>query len=193
MSTLGYAILGLLADRPRTGYEVARAMEAPIGYLWSARHSQIYPELATLEADRLVRPQIIDGPGPRDTKRYSLTTKGRSALATWVDSPLPVQPARSELMLRMRCLWLISPARAREFLSDARRNHEQRLIIYREEEHAFLDNPEGIDDPLSPRFGAYMTLTCGISYELHMLSWFDTVLSRLDSSLADQALPMARD
>ena len=38
MSTLGYAILGLLAAKPRTGYDLARLMRAPIGYMWTAQH-----------------------------------------------------------------------------------------------------------------------------------------------------------
>lgn len=51
MSTLGYAILGLLAAQPQTGYDLARLMRTPIGYMWTARHSQIYPELAVWRAN----------------------------------------------------------------------------------------------------------------------------------------------
>ena len=73
MSTLGYAILGLLAAQPRTGYDLARLMRTPIGYKWTAHHSQIYPELARLEGEGLVAATVINGPGPRDTKRYEIT------------------------------------------------------------------------------------------------------------------------
>ena len=69
MSTLGYAILGLLAAQPRTGYDLAKLMRAPIGYMWTAHHSQIYPELARLEAEGMVSAAVIDGPGPRDFPR----------------------------------------------------------------------------------------------------------------------------
>ena len=48
---LGYAILGLLAVEPLTGYQLAQRMRAPIGYMWTAGHSQIYPELAKLLDD----------------------------------------------------------------------------------------------------------------------------------------------
>ncbi len=75
MSTLGYAILGLLAAQPRTGYDLARLMRTPIGYMWTAHHSQIYPELARLESEGLVAATVIDGPGPRDTKRYEITPR----------------------------------------------------------------------------------------------------------------------
>ena len=41
---------------------------------------------------------VIDGPGPRDTKRYEITPPGWHALQDWVDSPLS-EVARSEFML----------------------------------------------------------------------------------------------
>ena len=84
---LAYAILGLLAAEPLTGYQLAQRMRAPIGYMWTAAHSQIYPELAKLLADGQVRAAVIPGRGPRDTKRYTITTAGRRALRDWVDSP----------------------------------------------------------------------------------------------------------
>ena len=62
-STLGYAILGLLADGPQTGYDLTRRMERPVGFYWTARHSQIYPELARLEAAGLVRHRSSTGRG----------------------------------------------------------------------------------------------------------------------------------
>ena len=111
MPILGYAILSLLADRPRTGYDLAGAMRAPIGYMWTARHSQIYPELARLEADGQVTAEVIDGPGPRDTKRYTITQHGIKTLTDWVDSPL-TEVARSEFLLRVRGLWLLPRDRA---------------------------------------------------------------------------------
>lgn len=182
MGTLGYAILGLLARKPRTGYEISRSMAAPIGYMWTANHSQIYPELATLEADGLVRHRVVDGPGPRDTKRYSLTARGRSALRQWVDSPLPEQPARSELMLRVRCLWLVAPDRARTFIAQVRDGHVQQLAAYRAELAAFDDEGPAVDDPGSPVFAAHATLAWGIAYEQRLVEWCDWLLERLDAS-----------
>jgi DNA-binding PadR family transcriptional regulator len=119
VGVLGYAILGLLAVEPLTGYQVAQRMRAPIGYMWTATHSQIYPELAKMQAGGLVRAAVIPGRGPRDTKQYTITAAGRAALQTWVDSPL-TELARSELMLRVRSLWLVSPERTRAFIVEQR-------------------------------------------------------------------------
>lgn len=198
-STLGCAVLGLLADRPRTGYELAQAMKAPIGYMWTARHSQIYPELARLESQGLVDATVIDGPGPRDTKRYTVTEEGLRTLKAWTDSPL-TEVARSEFMLRVRCLWLLSPERARQFILTQRKALEQRLETYAYEEAAFALEGDAVDDPTSPSFAEYATLRYGIMRIRDTIAWCDWLLGRLERvaapthppSLSDRAWPSSQ-
>ena len=49
ISSLGYALLSLLSRRNRSGYELSHSTSPPLdSLLWSAGHSQIYPELAKL-------------------------------------------------------------------------------------------------------------------------------------------------
>ena len=72
-SKLGYAILALLARQPGTGYELSARARRPLGYFWSARHSQVYPELQKLLDAGLVSFSPAPGPGPLDKKVYSLT------------------------------------------------------------------------------------------------------------------------
>lgn len=80
--TLGFALLGLLVRGPRTGYELSRTLTRPVSLFWHARHSQVYPELARLRGDGLISYQVIEGPGPHDTKRYQVTAAGRRRPAT---------------------------------------------------------------------------------------------------------------
>jgi DNA-binding PadR family transcriptional regulator len=192
MSILGYAILGLVAVEPRTGYEIAQLMKAPIGYMWTAQHSQIYPELARLNDAGLVRSTVIQGRGPRDTKRYSITTAGRRELAAWVDSPL-VETVRSELLLRVRCLWLISPARARAFVTSVRQRYLERLARYEDEELTFAPRADQLSDPATPAFAAYATLRFGLSRVRHTIDWCDWLLDQLAEApqiaLDQDALP----
>ena len=97
-STLGYAILGLLARRPRTGYDLARLMERPVGWFWTASHSQIYPELGKLERAGLVE---VVGRGARQSKTYGLTDPGRDELRRWLVEVEPDRAQRSESGLRL--------------------------------------------------------------------------------------------
>ena len=182
VGTLGFAILGELARQPLTGYDLARRMAVPIGYMWTASHSQIYSELAALQADRAVRARVIDGPGPRDTKRYRITAHGRRTLAQWVDSPLSVAPVRSELMLRVRSFWLISPERARAFVETVLLDYEKRLAVLADEERDFADNAYLIDDPGSWAFGAYATVQAGLTGQRAMIAWCHWLLARIDEA-----------
>ncbi|MBA3728896.1 MAG: PadR family transcriptional regulator, partial [Actinobacteria bacterium] len=44
--SLRHALLGLLAERPMSGYDLTKVFDSSLAYVWSAKHSQIYPELA---------------------------------------------------------------------------------------------------------------------------------------------------
>jgi DNA-binding PadR family transcriptional regulator len=182
-TTLGYALLGLLARAPRTGYALTQALRDPIGYFWTASHSQVYPELLRLEAAGLVRHRVIDGPGPRDTKSYRITAAGRRSLAQWAAAPLAPYPERDELMLKVFSLWTAAPHSAAELIAQQRAQHVQRLAEYEvidAEMHA--EAPARLRDPTSPQFSSYATLRRGISFEQHALAWCDWLLARLDGS-----------
>jgi DNA-binding PadR family transcriptional regulator len=179
VSTLGYAILELLAREPLTGYDLSRRMRAPVGYVWTSSHSGVYGELARIEADGLVRSTVVDGPGPRDTKRYSITARGRRALVAWVDSPLGAETVRSELLLRVRAFWLISPERARAFLASVLGEHERRLAVYLDEEADFAREGLDVDDPSGWPFGAYATLQAGLHDQRATIEWCRWLIGRL--------------
>jgi len=174
-STLGYALLGLLSREPLTGYALASRMRAPIGYFWNAGHSQIYPELKQLQGAGMVVSEVVDGPGPRPTRRYHLSERGREALRAWVASPITVEPARSEFLLRVYCLWLVDPRTGRQLVEEYRAGHLDRLVDYQRQEAHLLPEPARG----SPGFASYATLRAGISYERHVVDYCDWLLAAL--------------
>lgn len=183
-STLGFALLGLLARRPRTGYELAAALRAPIGYFWSAGHSQIYPELGRLEDGGLVRHRVIAGPGPRDNKRYAVTAAGRRALADWAGTSTGPSPQpRDEFLLKVYSLWLVDQDRARALVRVRREEHAAQLAAY-ETLRAATEQESGtaLHDPSTPEFASYATLRCGLSYERHAVSWCDWLIGELTAA-----------
>ena len=80
MTTLGYAILGLLSREDLSGYDLTRRMAGRVGYFWSARHSQIYPELAKLEDGGYVTHSVVEQRERPDKKVYEITAEGLDAL-----------------------------------------------------------------------------------------------------------------
>ncbi|WP_050346650.1 PadR family transcriptional regulator [Arsenicicoccus sp. oral taxon 190] len=201
-SDLGHALLGLLARGEATGYDLSARLAAPLGYFWTARHSQVYPELARLEAAGLVTHQVIAGRGPRPTKRYAVTAAGRAALAAWVVTDPGDQPDRDVLVLRAYSLWLADPVAARAMLQGLRERHAARLEEYLAHERRILhpsdaqrDSQLATKDNLKdaaavdaaareiawdePRFAALATVRAGIGYERHRIAWVDWVVASL--------------
>ncbi|WP_256328500.1 PadR family transcriptional regulator [Nocardioides sp. YR527] len=169
-SNLGFAILGLLARRASTGYEVAQRMRQPIGYFWTARHSQIYPELNRLDAAGLVEHEVIEGAGPRPTKRYRITEPGRDALAAWVVGDLEPQPVRDLEILRLWSIWTVEPDAADDLVSRLEATHQGVLDRYLEELAEISDRP-GVRDPSNPLFATWITLEGGIRSRRTALEW----------------------
>jgi DNA-binding PadR family transcriptional regulator len=176
-STLGYALLGVLSRWPLTGYEITQHMKAPIGYQWTAQHSQIYPELARLTKAGLLTYEKFAGRGSPDNKRYSLTDAGRVALPDWADSPLAPEMPRSEMLLRVRSLWLTSPERAIAFVEAQRQRCLDRLdqIVIGRAEFA----PDDLVSWDHPEFFAWATLQHRFTVTTAVLAWRDWLLDQL--------------
>ena len=86
LTTTSYAILGLLSLRSWTSYELAEQMKRALGLFWPRAESGIYREPKKLEAHGLAH-STTEHVGERPRTRYTITAKGRRALAAWVPTP----------------------------------------------------------------------------------------------------------
>ena len=86
LTTTSYAILGLLAIRPWTTYELAQQMQRALGQFWPRAESKLYEEPKKLVAHGLARASS-EMVGKRPRTVYTITAKGRRALAAWVPAP----------------------------------------------------------------------------------------------------------
>jgi PadR family transcriptional regulator AphA len=117
LMALRYALLGALADQPRTGYELLKHFQQSLAYAWPASHSQIYPELARLLEDGLIEQT---GSGARNSKTYAVTDAGTAEVRAWLRDTAPDRRVRSDAALRTFFLWLLEPTEAREQLEGER-------------------------------------------------------------------------
>lgn len=83
LTTTSYAILGLLSLRSWSTYELAEQMRRALGFFWPRAESGIYREPKKLEELGLAR-STVELVGQRPRTRYTITAKGRRALAQWV-------------------------------------------------------------------------------------------------------------
>jgi PadR family transcriptional regulator AphA len=179
VSVLGYALLSLLVRRPRSGYDLARAMRRPIGFFWHARHSQIYPELARLEAQGMVTSQVIEQVDRPDKKLYTITEAGRTALRQWVTEPAELPPERSEILLKAYSVWLAEPEKALTLYRTHEQLHQAQLARYEQIMAEYEQEP----DISSPFFGDYATLQRGIGYERGYVAWCRWMVEQLEKRL----------
>ncbi len=172
MTTLGYAILGLLSRETLSGYDLTRRMGEQVGYFWSARHSQVYPELARLEAEGYVTHSVVEQRERPDKKVYEITGTGLAALREWVTEPARPRPTRDELVLKAYSVWLADPAEAARLFREAASRHEGQLERYEEIEGWMKREwAEDLGRPGSPRFASYATLRRGLGYEREYAAW----------------------
>jgi DNA-binding PadR family transcriptional regulator len=174
---LGYALLCLLVRGPSTGYDLARRLRRPIGYYWTARHTQIYPELARLAIAGLVTYEAGSGPGPREKKTYTITDSGRDALAAWLVTPSAPRVPKDELLLKTYAVAAADPHRMAHSYLDAADTHAQRLAEYRSQLTDLTD--QGADHPGHPGFGNYATVRYGIAIEELREGWCRWIASAL--------------
>jgi DNA-binding PadR family transcriptional regulator len=155
------ALLGLLRDGPRSGYDLVAAAEQVIGGFWTITRSQVYRELAAL-ADRGL---LEKGPaGPRDRQPFQLTAAGRAAFGVWVNTSPEPENLRIPLLLRLTFADEIAPGRLRAMLAEHHAAHQSRLAAYRSMDQHLA--AAGV--PEEQR----VTLAFGISYESAVLRWF---------------------
>jgi len=96
-----FAILGLLAEEPRSGYDIKKDVEERLSHFWSESFGHIYPMLRRLHGRGLVERSVERQEGRPDRKVYSITSEGRAALQAWFAEPPPPQRPRNEILLRI--------------------------------------------------------------------------------------------
>ena len=78
------AVLILLTEEPRNGYQLMQTIEERSGGRWRPSPGSVYPTLAQLEDEGLVRTSEVEG-----QRRFELTDAGRAHLETRAEEPAP--------------------------------------------------------------------------------------------------------
>lgn len=100
LTSTSYALLGLLAIKSWTTYELAQQMDRTLSRFWPRARSKLYEEPKKLVAQGLAR-STEDAVGKRSRTIYTITPKGRRALATWVGEPAAGPVLEFEQLLKV--------------------------------------------------------------------------------------------
>ena len=100
LPTTAYAILGMLALRPWSAYELTQQARRSLHYCWPTAESVLYDE-----PKRLVRLGLAtakqEATGRRTRTVYAITEQGRRMLAQWLATPPSSPHLEIESMLRL--------------------------------------------------------------------------------------------
>jgi PadR family transcriptional regulator AphA len=172
------ALLGMLAQGERSGYELSRRVEDSIGYLWSPSRSQIYRVLPRLVDRGLARSREVEQRGRPDKALHTLTPAGRRALRAWLEEVEDEPADRTVYPLKLFFCDFASPDAALAQLDAYRRYLERLLARYREiEAH-----------PADERFTyPRLVLAHGFARVTSTLAWIDETAATIQQQTVEPA------
>lgn len=99
--SLRFALLGLLAVEPASGYDLKRAINRSTYFIWNATGPQIYNTLHTLRAQGYITTEALAQRGKPDKQIHTITASGRAALQEFMSEPIRSSVTRDEVLLRI--------------------------------------------------------------------------------------------
>jgi PadR family transcriptional regulator, regulatory protein AphA len=99
--SLRFALLGLLAVQPASGYDLKRAINRSTYFIWNATGPQIYNTLHNLRAEGYITSKALPQTGKPDKQIHTITGSGRAALKAFMGEPIRASVTRDEVLLRI--------------------------------------------------------------------------------------------
>jgi len=174
------AILGLLAQKSRHGYELHAAFSAVVGGgNWDVKPAQIYTTLERLEESGLVHTKSDLGEGREPERRiYAITRDGRDALKGWFTDSIPTEHQRDEFYVKLM-IGLVSGE-----ADPARIIQNQRSRLYQE-----LHDATTLRDGYDPQaeLAQILLIDKAIMHLEADLRWLDMIEMRIEA-IKDQPI-----
>ena len=184
---LRIAILSLLADGDRTGYELSKAFDASLTYVWPASQSQIYPELHKLADKGLAEGVDVTQQGRPDKRVYRITPAGRAALVEWVARTPTTLGVRDPFQLKAINSGRLPPDRARQLVADQRGLLQRRLGILATIRDQLESNGHAPGEPYTEQLGWRLAVEAGLRTTEAYIGWCDWAVEQIDASAQHQS------
>jgi PadR family transcriptional regulator AphA len=172
-----YALLGVLAAGPASGYDIKKFCDKSIAYFWNENYGHIYPVLKELEREGLIAGETAGREGRPPRTVYRITDEGRGEFERWLMRPVEPAPVRHELLLKLVFAGNAPAGGILAELRAARRRYEAHLSQYAAMERAY----EAYACRSKDKDAAYWlsALRFGIMETEFRIRWCDETLERL--------------
>src|SRR5918995_1713850 len=172
LSATAKVILGMLAARPRSGYEIKTLVDSSARFFWAASYGQIYPELKRLEKAGLITGADASQ-GARQRTVYKLTAKGKRAAREWIERAPQIFELRDEGLLELFFAGSIEPSRTAEIARERAAQAAAVAAELRAVEEVIEDRHEAEGPEYSPDAGSLTVLRYGIELNEWAAEWFE--------------------
>ena len=171
ITTLDYAILGILIQSAKSGYSIRKQFETTALGNYSSSQGTIYPALRRLEKNFLIekRRDIID-----DKSKFFLTLAGKTKLTEWLLEPLNKEDVEKRISLvLLKFAFMESLVHRKDVISflESFRNHLIAVI-------SDLRNYINASKDFQPLHGK-LALNHGLTSYKSSLKWCKTTLTEL--------------
>ncbi len=168
-----YALLGLIAQQPRHGYELHAAFTALVGgkETWDVKPAQIYTTLARLAESGLVAEESVEKEGGPEKHVYAITPAGEAELRAWFNSGVLDAHLHDEFYVKLMVGLALDEVDARRILQ------VQRTALYREL-HRITAQRQTIDPKTA--LAQILLLDKTVMHLEADLRWIEMVEARLD-------------
>lgn len=186
--SLRHAILGFLALRPLTGYDLKRAFDTSVRHFWTADQAAIYRALTDLERDGFVAHERVEQTARPDRKVHHITDGGRDELDRWLRDAMPATTRREPLLVKLFFAGALQPDVMRDIIAGELAHVEEELAAFASYA-ATLDARAASADPAAQQMlvGPVITLTNGMQLGRAYHAW----LLRLAELARSQSLTLA--
>ncbi|MDX1994326.1 MAG: PadR family transcriptional regulator [bacterium] len=135
-----YLVLGLLAERPMTGYDIKKHVKAMLSAVTNASYGTLYPTLHKLLLEGAVEVNEVPQKGRPSKKVYRLTETGRKELDGWLKQPPASDQVRREFLLKLYLAKDLSPQQLKSLVA-TRLDEAQAMWRALQAEKNEIDNP----------------------------------------------------
>ncbi|MFJ9291510.1 PadR family transcriptional regulator [Bacillus halotolerans] len=186
MRVLKYAILGLLRKGELSGYDITSYFKAELGQFWSAKHSQIYPELKKLTDEGFITFRTTIQGTKLEKKMYTLTDSGKQELHVWLTRHHPIpETVKDEFMLKAYFISSLSRQEAADLFTDQLLKRKEKLADLQGSYEKLMASAEPKSFS-SPDFGHYLVLTKALEREKNYVSWLEHILAMIQENTQER-------
>lgn len=104
-----HLVLGLLAEKPMTGYAIKKQVSKALKSVTHASYGTLYPTLHRLLDEGAIRLKEYPQARRPTRKVYEITADGQQELEEWLRRPAKADQVRREFLLKLYLAWDLSP------------------------------------------------------------------------------------